>query len=147
MKKFVTLLCGVMAAILLSACQNNAEPPKAAEPVKALVVYYSLTGHTEAMAQTIAADVKGDLFRLEVVNAYPKQQKQREKRIKKEFTGKLPALKALPKVADYDVIFIGYPVWYSKLPPALTSFLKKSKLADKKVAFFCTSGSSPISVT
>ncbi|MCR5537177.1 MAG: hypothetical protein K6F05_07200, partial [Succinivibrio sp.] len=46
-----------------------------------------------------------------------------------------------------DVIFIGYPVWYSKLPPALTSFLKKSKLADKKVAFFCTSGSSPISVT
>ena len=146
MKKFLTIMCCAFSILCLSACQNNVEPqqPKA---LKTMTVYFSFSGNTEAVAKSIATSAKSDIFALEAVNPYPQKQKPREKRVKKEFTGKLPALKSIPDLSGYDVVFVGYPIWYSKLPPVVTAFLKKAKLDGKKVAFFCTSGSSPISVT
>lgn len=107
--------------------------------MKTLVVYYSLGGNTRLMAENIAEAVKADLLEL---------------KLKKEFKGKgfmkyfwggkqvlmgeKPELKAFDKdPTDYEMIFIGTPVWATSYAPALATFFDKVKLKNKKIALFC----------
>ena len=108
---------------------------------KVLVVYYSLTGHTKDIAEQIAAKTGADIFEIKTVETYSSPSVYMKS--KKELTSKnYPELQGnLPNVADYDTIFVGGPVWWYTMAPALYSYLKVTDFGDARVVPFSTQGS------
>ncbi|MBR1601426.1 MAG: flavodoxin [Alphaproteobacteria bacterium] len=109
---------------------------------KVLVVYYSLSGHTKDIAMQIAEKTSADLYEIETVEKYSSPSVYMKS--KQELTSKnYPELKndSMPNVADYDTIFVGGPVWWYTMAPALYSFLSKVDFANKNVVPFSTQGS------
>jgi flavodoxin len=113
--------------------------------MKMLVVFYSLDGNTRLIAEAIAETVKADLLELK-----PVKEITRNNFLKYFSGGKEAMTKAEPelipfdiKPENYDVIFIGTPVWAWTYAPALRTFFKNVRLKDKKVALFCCHGGGP----
>lgn len=111
---------------------------------KVLVVYYSLTGNTKGIAEQISTDLKADTFAIETVEAYPDDYKQLTELAKKEIAdGVKPALKNKPaNLAQYDVIFVGSPCWWSTIAPPVATFLTENNFSGKKIVPFMTHGGS-----
>ncbi|MBO4521245.1 MAG: NAD(P)H-dependent oxidoreductase [Alphaproteobacteria bacterium] len=108
---------------------------------KVLVVYYSLTGHTKDIAEKIAAKTNADLFEIKTKEPYPTGAKLYTM-AKKEIKNKqYPAIEAVPNVTDYDVIFVGAPVWWYTMAPPLFTVLEQVDFQGKKVVPFSTQGS------
>ena len=108
---------------------------------KVLVVYYSLTGHTKDIAEKIASKTNADLFEIKTKEAYPTGAKLYTTSKKEIKNKQYPAVEALPNVADYDVIFVGAPVWWYTMAPPLFSVLEQVDFQGKKVVPFSTQGS------
>ena len=109
---------------------------------KVLVVYYSLTGHTKDIAEQIANKTNGDLYEIQTVETYSSPSVYMKS--KKELSSKnYPELKKdnLPDVTQYDTIFIGEPVWWYTMAPALYSYLQITDFGNARVAPFSTQGS------
>ena len=109
------------------------------------IVYYSMHGNSEMVAEKIAAKLGADVIRIEPDKAYP--DKGAKKFIwggKSAVMGEQPALKPYEFDADkYDCVILGFPVWASRPAPPICTFLseQKSKLIGKKIAVFaCQSG-------
>lgn len=107
--------------------------------MKMLVVYYSLEGNTRLIAESIAGAVNADILELK-----PKADIKAKGFMKylwggKEVVGqKEPELYAFDKnPQEYDLIFIGTPVWAWTYTPALRSFFSHCKLTGRKIALFC----------
>ncbi len=108
---------------------------------KVLVVYYSLTGHTKDIAEQISAKTGADIFEIKTVETYSSPSVYMKS--KKELTSKnYPELQGnLPNVADYDTIFVGGPVWWYTMAPALYSYLRVTDFGGARVVPFSTQGS------
>jgi flavodoxin len=113
--------------------------------MKKLIVFYSLDGNTKLMAESMAAEIGADLLELK-----PVKEITRNNFMKIFAGGKQAMTKAEPelmpfnvKPADYDLIFIGTPVWAWTYAPALRTFFKQNKLVNKKIALFCCHGGGP----
>ncbi len=112
--------------------------------MRILIVYYSYDGNTEMVANLIASQTGADLLRLE-----PMDEKHRKGFMKyflggkQVFRGVKPELKPFSKnPADYDVLFIGTPVWAATYVPAFRTFFDRVQIKGKKVALFCCFGGS-----
>ena len=110
---------------------------------KKLVLYFSESGSTKAVAEELQKQLGADIEAIECVEPYSgnfqetvqRNQREREK-------GETPALKPLKtKVADYDVIFLGYPIWGGVYASPIASLLKELDFAGKTIVPFCTFGS------
>lgn len=120
------------------------QKPEERENMKTAIVYYSMLGNTEYVAEKIAQKVNADLIRIEPVKAYP------DKGVKKFFWGgKSAVMGESPdlcpyefKVDEYDRIIIGTPVWASNFVPPIRTFINENKnIAEKKLGvFICFSG-------
>ncbi|MDF2942543.1 MAG: Flavodoxin [Herbinix sp.] len=111
--------------------------------MKAVVVYYSLEGNTELIANLIAKKVEADIIKL-----------QPEKEIAKEgfkkflWGGKSVIFKEKPKLKNgrieldqYDTIIIGTPIWASSFTPPIDTFLSENKIVNKNIFLFaCNAG-------
>lgn len=135
------------AAAIVAALGFSAEAARAAEaPLagdkKALVVYFSKTGNTQGVAETVAKLTGADIFRLETVEPYPDDYQTSTEVAKRQLEENArPALKAVPQdLARYDVIFLGHPVWWHTIPTPVMTFLEGAKLACKTIIPFCTHG-------
>ena len=103
-----------------------------------------ILGNTQFVAQIIARETGADLHRIETPHTYPiphdqliaQAQQEQNEGFRPEITGGIPDLSA------YDTIFFGYPIWWAKLPPAVTSFLEQADFSDKDVYLFNTHGGS-----
>ena len=120
------------------------EIPYTANLGRVLVIYYSWTGHTQDIAEQIAALTKGDTYRIQTQEEF-KSSPAFYARIKKELSNKIyPALAGnLPDVSNYDVVFVGAPVWWYTMATPLYSFLEKMDFKNKNVIPFSTQGSNP----
>lgn len=117
---------------------------------KTLVVYYSATGHTENVAEYIAAATESDLFLLEPVQAYTSGDldwTDENSRVVYEHDN--PDARAVELVAAsvenweaYDTVFIGYPIWWGIAAWPVNSFVAANDFTGKTVVPFCTSSSS-----
>ncbi|MEF9987234.1 MAG: flavodoxin [Bacteroidales bacterium] len=108
---------------------------------KILIAYYSLrNGNARIVAEQIKSDIGGDIFRIETVNAYPKEYRDVITQSKKEFeTGYKPALKRMVKnIEQYDIVIIGSPCWFGTIAPAVVSFLSSYNLSGKTIVPFIT---------
>ena len=151
-KKMVVGISVAVLAVLLGVfyvcCHGHApaSAPKGTRCLKgrALVVCYSQsnTKSTLTMGRWIQAVTGADLMEIEPVTPYPEGYaatvKQAHGEIKNKFK---PALKPLEKTAnDYDIVFLGTPVWFGTFAPPVRTFLAESNLAGKTVIPFCTHG-------
>jgi flavodoxin len=111
---------------------------------KVLVVYYSHTGNTKQMAGIIHGLSGGDLVELKSVDPYPPAYSEVLEQARREInSGYKPPLAAITEdINAYDVIFVGYPIWFGTTPPPIASFLSRYDLSGKTIVPFCTSGSS-----
>ena len=110
---------------------------------KILVVYYSHSGNTERIARLIGQESGGVLAEIRPQAAYPQDYKTVVAQAKGEIQrGFLPALApdAVPDPAEYDVVLIGTPNWWSTVAPPIATFLTENDLNGKTVAPFCTHG-------
>lgn len=105
-----------------------------------LVAYYSLTGKTEKTATAIAAASHGTLYKIEPDKLYPADKTERRKILNQEIENNyLPPLKPVDiNPENYDIIFIGSPVWANHISQPVKSFLAKYNLTDKNVIPFVT---------
>ncbi|WP_184547019.1 flavodoxin [Mucilaginibacter sp. FT3.2] len=107
---------------------------------KVLIVYFSRTNNTKAIAEIIHQQVGGKLVALELQNSYPANYQAIVAQVAKEDeSGFLPPLKTeIDSIEKYDVVFIGFPTWGMQLPPPIKSFLKQYDLSGKTVVPFNT---------
>ncbi len=108
--------------------------------MRSLVIYYSFEGNTKHIAKAIADEISADLLELKVKNEIGT--KGFMKYLwggKQVFQKSKPELMPLEKNPnDYQLIFIGTPVWAFSFTPAIRTFLETTNLKDKKIALFCT---------
>lgn len=103
-----------------------------------LVVYYSLEGHTKSLAEAIARETGAELLRIEPKEDIPTTGFGRYlkggSQIFRKVQPELLPVAANP--ADYDLLFIGSPVWAGNYVPALRTLFDLWQLQDKKIALF-----------
>ena len=126
---------------------------------KKLVVFFSRTdenygvgyitkGNTHIVTEILASETGADLFQIEPVESYPAEYDrcieiaQQEKR-----TNARPKIKEDIRIEDYDLIFLGYPNWWSELPMAVYTFIEKHNWQGKTLIPFCTHEGSGLSST
>lgn len=115
-----------------------------------LVAYFSATGNTEGIAQHLQSILDADLY--EIVPEVPytdedlnysndscrANQEQNDPAARPAITG------TLENPEDYDVVFLGYPIWWGQAPKVIYTFLESCDFGDTTIVPFCTSGSSGI---
>lgn len=114
-----------------------------------LVAYFSATGTTAKVAEALAGAIGADLYEIEPAVRYTPADldwHDSESRSSVEMADKAsrPALKGSIDTSGYDVIYVGFPIWWSDAPRIVDSFLDAHDLHGKRVAAFVTSGGSPI---
>jgi flavodoxin len=109
---------------------------------KILVVYFSHSGNTREIADQIHKIVGGDIFEIKSSVPYPDDYNACVKQARQELdSGYKPELKTkVDNIGSYDVIFIGYPNWWSTIPAPVKTFLSEYDLSGKAIAPFCTHG-------
>lgn len=117
---------------------------------KTLVVYYSASGNTEAVAGYIAEAVNGDIFEIEPVDIYTNADlnwTDQDSRVCYEYNN--PDARDIELVStevsdwdSYDTVFIGYPIWWGIAAWPVDNFVKENDFTGKTVIPFCTSSSS-----
>ncbi len=99
----------------------------------------SKLGSSAYVAEIIAKTTEGDLYPIRVKNPYPASFEETIKRNHSEQTrGVKPELISAPNLNSYDTIYLGFPVWNMRMPPAVVSFLAAEDLKGKRVIPFCT---------
>lgn len=137
------LVLATLTLAVVSCGPKKAQKEEAAPSPKMLVVYYSQTGNTKAVATEIATKLGADIDEIIPVEPYENDFHATLDRGKKELDeGIFPEIKPLAfDAANYDVIFIGFPVWFGTYAPPVATFLNQVDLKGKKIVPFCTFGS------
>lgn len=135
------LMLSVVALTAVS-CGSGKETPKEESP-KILVLYYSQTSNTKAVATEIATRLGAAMEEIVAVHPYDSSFQATIDRCKQEFEqGIVPEIQALKAdISHYDIIFLGYPVWFGTYAPPVAAFLNQADLSGKKIVPFCTFGS------
>ncbi len=108
---------------------------------KVLVVYFSWGGNTKFVAERIQSQTGGDLVRLTPKVPYPSDYRETVDIGKKQKeTGERPILTSTPNLKNYDVIFVGTPVWWYTMAPPVVTFLSSGEFRGKTIVPFVTHG-------
>ena len=129
---------------------DSAQEPGEEDAPSTLVAYFSATGNTEGVARHLQAVLDADLY--EIIPAEPysdddlnynvsdcrANQEQNDPDARPAIDG------SVDHMEDYEVIFLGYPIWWGEAPRIISTFLESYDFTDKTIVPFCTSGSSGI---
>lgn len=131
------MLAMTIVAMGVASCSTKKEESKT------LVLYYSLTGNTKMVAEEIAHRLGADIEEITCINPYDTNfQACIERSMQEREAGVLPEINPVKAdLSKYDVIFIGYPVWFGTYAPPIATWLNSVDLSGKKVTLFCTFGS------
>ncbi len=138
MKKL--LLSLAVVAGMTTACTQQ----KAVEKTnRQLVLYYSENGTTKAVAEELQKQLGADIEAIEAVEPYSGNFQATIERCNKEReSGQTPALKALQSnIADYDTIYLGYPIWFGTYALPIATLVKEQTFEGKTIIPFCSFGS------
>ncbi|MBP5383100.1 MAG: NAD(P)H-dependent oxidoreductase [Bacteroidales bacterium] len=144
MNRLFSFLAIAIASLSLSACGQNSNE------MKTLVAYFSATGTTEAVAKDLAEVTGATLYEIKPEVKYTDadldwRDKTSRSSVEMQDPGSRPAfVKDLKDADNYDVIFIGFPVWWYTAPTIINSFIEEYGFDGKTVIFFATSGGSSL---
>jgi flavodoxin len=147
----LVLVFALIAGLALPVTNVSAAGKQKKTTKKVLVVYFSATGTTKGAAKKVKKATGGTLYQIKAAKPYTSADlsydnddcrantEQRDGSVRPKIKGKVKNIK------KYDVIFIGYPIWWGKEPMIIRTFLESYNLKGKKIVPFCTSGGSGIS--
>lgn len=116
--------------------------------MKALVSYFSASGNTAKIAEKLADIAGADLYEIKPAVPYTSddlnwQDKNSRSSIEMRDRSSRPALADTnANIADYDTVFVGFPIWWYVAPTIINTFLESYDFSGKKIILFATSGSS-----
>lgn len=117
---------------------------------KVLVSYFSASGITKRKAEIFAKEVEGDLFEIKPKQIYTDEDlnwNNSDSRSSIEIKDKnlRPEIEDITiDIDSYDIIYIGFPIWWGIAPNVVKTFMDKIDLSNKKIITFCTSGGSSL---
>lgn len=117
---------------------------------RALVVYFSCTNTTKGVAEHIASITESGMYRIEPEEPYTSadlnynNSSSRANREQNDPSARPAIAGSLENLSDYDIVFLGYPIWWGKAPKIIFTFLESYDFAGKTIVPFCTSHSSGI---
>lgn len=97
-------------------------------------------GHTERVARRIAERTGADLFAIEPAEPYPENYRATTEVAERELSAnaRRPMKAPAPDLSPYGVVYLGHPIWWSRIPPVVETLLDAVDLSGKTVAHFCT---------
>lgn len=116
---------------------------------KALVAYFSATGNTAGVAQRLSEATGATLFAIEPETVYSaadldwKNEKSRASTEMADRSSRPAIASHIENIEQYDVIFVGFPIWWGREPSIVDTFLESYNFAGKTIVPFATSGSTP----
>lgn len=156
MNRLIQFVTAALASLIsLSACgqteqkttgtmqQNNSDK-------KVLVAYFSATGTTRAVAQRLAKAANADIFEITPAQAYTDadldwtNDQSRSTIEMKDPTSRPATARTCDDIAKYDIVYIGFPIWWYVAPHIINSFVEAHDLKGKVLVPFATSGGSGI---
>ena len=150
MYKFLLILLSVVGIATATFAQQKQDMNSMQSNHKVLVAYFSATGTTARAAQKVAAATGGELYAVTPAQPYTDadldwHNAQSRSSVEMNDPKARPALggKRLD-VSGYDIVFIGYPIWWDLAPRIINTFIESHDLKGKTVVPFATSGSSSI---
>ncbi len=141
-KTFLLAVIAFSITCLQAMAQNNDK--------RILVAYFSATGTTAQAAAKLADITGGALYAITPAKPYTNadldwHNKQSRSSVEMNDPKSRPALTGKKTdMADYDVVFIGYPIWWNQAPRVINTFIENHNLKGKTVIPFATSGGSSI---
>ena len=144
MKKAIALLTGMIMLLSIGAASARAN-----ETPRMLVAYFSLAdeqyevgvveqGNTKIVARMMIEMLGADGFRIEATKEYPKTYDELLEVSRKEAKDPLEIAGTVEHMEDYDVIFLGYPIWWGDVPQIIREFLNSYDFSGKTIVPFCT---------
>ena len=145
------LVFALIAGLALPTENASAASKQKKKTKKVLVVYFSATGTTKSVAKKIKKATGAKIYQIKAEEPYTSADldysdddcranvEQQDETVRPKIKGKVK------KIRKYDVIFVGYPIWWGKEPMIIRTFLESYNLKGKKIVPFCTSGGSGIS--
>ncbi len=152
MKKLIIIITIILSFLLITGCRKEEEKKK--EPIKnnsnynSLVLYFSATGTTKKVAKKIAIVTQSDIIEIIPTEKYKDEdlnynsdcRANREQNNPKA----RPPIKNTIDISQYDVIYLGYPIWWGTNPKIILTLLDTYDFSNKIIIPFCTSGSTDI---
>ena len=137
--------------LMMSACaQKPNNQTKDNTMKKTLVAYFSATGTTKAAAQKLAKELGADLYEITPEVPYTSadldwRDKSSRSTLEMKDRSSRPAIKGrCENIADYDTVWIGFPVWWYTAPTIVNTFIEAHDLDGKVLNVFATSGGSNV---
>lgn len=132
-----------------SGSNEEVDTETSAEHGKILVAYFSHSGNTKKIAESIQSKTGAELFEIKTVNAYSddyntvldEAKAEQKDHARPELSDKVTDM------SQYQTVILGYPIWWGDMPMAIYSFLDEYDLSGKTVLPFCTHGGSGLSGT
>ena len=118
-----------------------------------LVAFFSASGVTAALAQRLSRAAGADLLEIKPAVPYTSADldwtnaSSRSSVEMKNPASRPEIAEKLPSMADYDVVFLGFPIWWYVAPTIINTFLESYDFSGKTIALFATSGGSPMGRT
>ena len=158
MKKLLASIMAVILVLAMTSCSGGnsgaSGDDQAAQQntdVRSIVVYFSCTGNTKAVAEEVAAQTGSELHEIVPEEPYTEEDLNYNNdncraNIEMNDPESRPAISnTIENFSEYDTIYIGYPIWWGSLPRIMNTFLDTYDFSGKTIVPFCTSGSSSIS--
>lgn len=151
MKRLIALFLSVCTLTMLAACSSQGAEISANSKLQSsniLVAYFSCTGTTRQIAQWISGETGADLYEIIAETPYTAEDRNynnsssRANREQADASAR-PAISGnVENIEQYDVIFLGYPIWHGQAPRIISTFLESYDFSNKTIIPFCTSHSS-----
>lgn len=156
MKKFFWFFNLILSSFLLLNCNSNngnSTTNNKIETNNILIVYFSCSNNTEAIAYKIQNNLQSNIFEIIPLDPYTEEdlnynddscranQEQNDDNCRPQISNPIVDFN------QYDSFFIGYPIWWGKLPKIMYTFFETYDFSDKNIIPFCTSGGSGITTS
>jgi flavodoxin len=148
MKKIVMMMAALLT-MSLSACSQG-KKAKESKDMKVVVAYFSASGVTKGVAQQLAEVTGGKLHEIKPAQPYTDadldwRDKQSRSSVEMQDKSSRPAITdKLTNMQNYDVIYVGFPIWWYTCPTIINTFMEAYDFKGKTVIPFATSGGSSI---
>lgn len=132
------------------SAESAPETDTEAEGTKVLVVYFSATNTTEGVAEHIANGLNADIYEIVPEDPYTDadlnyNDNNSRTTIEMNDPNARPAISgSVENMEQYDIIFVGYPIWWGEAPRIVSTFMESYDFSGKTIVPFCTSGGSGI---
>ncbi|MCD7905830.1 MAG: hypothetical protein LUG24_09825 [Clostridiales bacterium] len=147
----------IASADTVEAAESNSDSK---ETGNILIAYFSRAdenynvgviekGNTEIIAELIAEETGGYLFKIERTTPYPENYDEctEEAQREKQENARPELVSPIESIEDYDIIYLGYPIWWGDMPMAVYTFMESYDFTGKTIVPFCTNEGSGISST